>query len=235
MHPSDDVHTLSPPEESRGVPDNIILAGQGTIRPLPNAASADLAQDEAENDFSTFSPKSQICRYLMGEFFRKQYHYFMYLYREGFVMHYDAGDGPYYSEVLLYAICSMGALVSDDLRELSDVFFGRAQELLYGFALESPNLTTLQALLLMGHREIGQGRSSKGWLMSGMAFRLAHEMGLHLDPNNWNDSEDSRVEREILRRTYWAAFVADKQLSLYFGRPPALHPNESDVIKTVRM
>ena len=129
----------------------------------------------------------------------------------------------------------MGALVSDDLKELSDIFFGRAQELLYGFALESPNLTTLQALLLMGHREIGQGRTSKGWLMSGMAFRLAHEMGLHLDPNNWNESEDSRVEREILRRTYWAAFVADKQLSLYFGRPPALHPNESDVITTVRM
>ena len=125
--------------------------------------------------------------------------------------------------------------MSDDLRELSDIFFNRAQELLYGFSLDSPNITTLQALLLMGHREIGRGRPSKGWLFSGMAFRLAHEMGLHLDPNNWNDSEDSRVEREILRRTYWAAFVADQHLSLYFGRPPALHPNESDVISTVRI
>jgi hypothetical protein len=47
----------------------------------------------------------------------------------------------------------------------------------------------------------GRGRTSKGWLLSGMAFRLAHEMGLHLDPNNWNESDASRVEREILRRT----------------------------------
>ena len=68
-----------------------------------------------------------------------------------------------------------------------------------------------------------------------MAFRLAHEMGLHLDPSNWNGSDDSRIEREILRRTYWAAFVADKQLSLYFGRPPALYPGESDVRDTIRI
>lgn len=174
MHPSDNnIQTFAPSDEPREDADNVILDGQGTIRPVSNLVSP--CRDDSE-DGSTFSPKSEICKYLMGEFFRKQYHYFMYLYREGFVMHYDTGVGCYYSEVLLYAICSMGALVSDDLRELSDIFFGRAQELLYGFALESPNLTTLQALLLMGHREIGQGRTSKGWLLSGMAFRLAHEM-----------------------------------------------------------
>lgn len=118
-----------------------------------------------------------------------------------------------------YTICAMGALVSKEvaLRDLSDVLFGKAQELLYGSALESPNLTTLQALILLGHREIGHGKTSKGWLFSGMAFKLAHAMGLHLDPTNWKKSDDSRVEREILRRTYWAAFMADKQLSLYFG------------------
>jgi hypothetical protein len=161
----------------------------------------------------------------------------MCLYREYFLRDFDAGFGPYYSDLLLYAICSMGALASEQvaMRELSDVFLNRAQELLYGSALESPNLTTLQALILLGHREIGHGKSSKGWLFSGMAFRLAHEMGLHLDPNNWNGSDDSRIEREILRRTYWAAFVADKQLSLYFGRPPALYPGESDVRDTIRI
>lgn len=44
----------------------------------------------------------------------------------------------------------------------------------------------------------------------GIAFRLAHEMGLHLDPDRWKTAQDSEVEREILRRVYWAAFVADK-------------------------
>lgn len=176
------------------------------------------------NSSSAFSPQSDICRKLMARFFQHQYQYFMCLYREWFLRDFDAGAGPYYSDLLMYSICALGALASEEiaLRDLSGVFFNRAQELLYGGALESPNITTLQALLLLGHREIGIGKASKGWLFSGMAFRLAHEMGLHLDPNNWTGSDDSRIEREILRRTYWAAFVADKQLSLYFGRPPAL-------------
>lgn len=184
-----------------------------------------------------FAPQSDICKHLMGNFFQNQYQYHMCLYREYFIRDFDAGSGPYYSDLLMYSICSMGALTSKEiaLRELSDVFSHRAQELLYGSALESPNLTTLQALILLGHREIGHGKTSKGWLFSGMAFRIAHEMGLHLDPNNWKGSDDSRVEREILRRTYWAAFIADKQLSLYFGRPPALYPGESDVKNTVRI
>jgi hypothetical protein len=240
ISPSDEHIQVSASLEAEGTLGRDQAISRGLVEatepsPADNLAISRVKVDKSSEGESIFSPKSEICQYLMGEFFRKQYHYFMYLYREGFMIDYDAGEGPYYSDVLLYAICSMGALVSDDLRELSDIFFSRAQEILYRFALESPNLTTLQALLLMGHREIGWGRTSKGWLLSGMAFRLAHEMGLHLDPNNWNESDDSRVAREILRRTYWAAFVADKQLSLYFGRPPALHPNESDVISTVRI
>lgn len=43
-----------------------------------------------------------------------------------------------------------------------------------------------------------------------MAFRLAHDMGLHLDPDNWEESEESDIEREIRRRCYWGAFVSDK-------------------------
>ncbi len=184
-----------------------------------------------------FSPQSHICQTLMATFFKNQYQYHMCLYREYFLRDFDAGAGPYYSDLLMYAVCAIGALASDEiaLRELSDVFCNRAQQLLYGSALESPNLTTLQALILLGHREIGHGKMSKGWLFSGMAFRLAHEMGLHLDPSNWKSSDGSRVEREILRRTYWAAFVADKHLSLYFGRPPALYPRQSDVNDTIRI
>lgn len=206
---------------------------------VQEASSSGLLNDLSSRSHldSAFSPNGALCRNLMAAFFKSQYQYHMCLYREYFLRDYDAGAGPYYSDLLLYAICAMGALASEEIasRELSDIFFGRAQQLLYGSALESPNLSTLQALILLGHREIGHGKTSKGWLFSGMAFRLAHEMGLHLDPNNWNGSDDSRVEREILRRTYWAAFIADKHLSLYFGRPPALYPGQSDVHDTIRI
>jgi hypothetical protein len=101
-----------------------------------------------DSQLLAFAPHSDICRRLMATFFQSQYQYHMCLYREYFLRDFDAGSGPYYSDLLMYAICAMGALASVDvtLRGLSDIFLHRAQELLYGSALESPNLTTLQAM-----------------------------------------------------------------------------------------
>ncbi|OAL46678.1 hypothetical protein IQ07DRAFT_573374 [Pyrenochaeta sp. DS3sAY3a] len=183
-----------------------------------------------------YAPHDEIPQLLMSTFFKEQYPYNMCLYREFFLRDYDTGSGPYYSDLLFYAICATGAIASEDplRRSLSATFANQAQSLLYS-SLDRPTLTTLQALILLGYLEIGQGRSSKGWLFCGMAFRLAHEMGLHLDPNNWQGANDSQIDMEIRRRVYWAAFAADKQLSLYFGRPPALYPHESDVRNTIRI
>ncbi|KAM3467863.1 hypothetical protein MY5147_008506 [Beauveria neobassiana] len=189
-----------------------------------------------------YAPHDEMSQKLMATFFKEQYQYSMIVYREYFLRDYDVGSGQHYSDVLLYAICALGALQHDDTLNVSDVFAGQAQALLYG-SLDSPDLTLLQALVLLGYREIAVGRASKGWLFCGMAFRLAHEMGLHLDPSNWEGGSDGNGgggvivhrDREILRRVYWAVFVADKQLSLYFGRPPALYPNESDVRNTIRL
>ncbi|OAA48193.1 N-terminal binuclear Zn cluster-containing/DNA binding domain-containing protein [Beauveria brongniartii RCEF 3172] len=192
-----------------------------------------------------YAPHDEMSQKLMATFFKEQYQYSMIVYREYFLRDYDVGSGQHYSDVLLYAICALGALQHDDTLNVSDVFAGQAQALLYG-SLDSPDLTLLQALVLLGYREIAVGRASKGWLFCGMAFRLAHEMGLHLDPSNWEGGPDGggggggggvivHRDREILRRVYWAVFVADKQLSLYFGRPPALYPNESDVRNTIRL
>ncbi|KAL7792933.1 fungal-specific transcription factor domain-containing protein [Trichoderma ceciliae] len=181
-----------------------------------------------------YEPHHETSQKLMSTFFWEIYPFNMVVYREYFLRDYDVGSGKYYSDVLLYSICALGALQHDDLLDLSDIFSGHAQALLYP-TLDSPDLTTLQALVLLGYREIAVGRASKGWLFCGMAFRLAHEMGLHLDPTNWDASTESMGDREVQRRVYWAVFIADKQLSLYFGRPPALYPGESDVRNTIRL
>ncbi|KAF9872233.1 transcription factor [Colletotrichum karsti] len=183
-----------------------------------------------------YAPHDDVSQRLMASFFREQYSYNMYVYREYFLRDYDIGTGRYYSDLLLFAICAMGSLVTGDPADLQlfQVFSTQAQQLLYP-SLDRPDLTSLQALLILGQCEIGRGCASKGWLFCGMAFRLAHEMGLHLDPNNWSGTSEPDVDREILRRVYWAAFIIDKQLSLYFGRPPALYLYESDVRNTVRL
>ncbi|PTB58692.1 hypothetical protein M431DRAFT_75454, partial [Trichoderma harzianum CBS 226.95] len=195
-----------------------------------DAALAEGGQVDIKTD-----PSVAAARKMMSRFFQEVYPYNMVLYREYFLRDYDVGSGKYYSDVLLYAVCALGALQYDDMLNVSEIFSGQAQALLYP-TLDSPDLTTLQALVLLGYHEIAVGRASKGWLFCGMAFRLAHEMGLHLDPTNWDGStSETSGDREIQRRVYWAVFTADKQLSLYFGRPPALYPGESDVRNTIRL
>ncbi|KAI1344017.1 fungal-specific transcription factor domain-containing protein [Xylariaceae sp. FL0016] len=186
--------------------------------------------------FFPYSPHDEMCQSTMASFFKHQYAYNMCLYREFFLRDYDKGAGRYYSEKLLYAICALGALSQGDLTmvHVSENFAMQAENLVYT-SLGQPDLTLLQTLILLGYWFIGHGKASKGWLFCGMAFRLAHEMGLHLDPNNWKGPSEPQIDREISRRVYWAAFNADKQLSLYFGRPPALYPHESDVKNTIRI
>jgi hypothetical protein len=196
------------------------------------------APDSTQAEHSPiFEPHGSVCRQLVSSFFANCYHYNHFIYREFFLRDYATESGPYYSAMLLYAICAVGATVSQDpyLNSLHSAFASLAGSQALK-SLDSPDLTTLQTLMICGPLEVGQGRDSKGWLFCGMAFRLAHEMGLHLDPSNWDTvGAPASVDREILRRVYWATFVADKQMSLYFGRPPALYPQEADVRNTIRI
>lgn len=217
-------------------PDEITTHLESNSTPLMMNIPEVSASSSPRDPSFVYAPHDETSQACMAAYFKYQYQFHMLIYREYFLRDYDVGSGRYYSDALLFAICSLGAMQLDDSRSVSDIFAHQAQQLIYA-ALDSPELTTLQALALLGYREIGVGHTSKGWLFAGMAFRLAHEMGLHLDPNNWDASTEGTSNRdtEILRRVYWAIFIADKQLSLYFGRPPALHPSESDVRNTIRL
>jgi hypothetical protein len=228
IHLSQEV-SLSPDEIASHIETN-------TAPPMMNNIPETSTSSSPSDPSFVYAPHDETSQACMAAYFKHQYQFHMLIYREYFLRDYDVGSGRYYSDALLFAICSLGAMQLDDFRSVSDIFAHQAQQLIYA-ALDSPELTTLQALALLGYREIGVGHTSKGWLFAGMAFRLAHEMGLHLDPNNWDASTEGASNRdtEILRRVYWAIFIADKQLSLYFGRPPALHPSESDVRNTIRL
>lgn len=137
----------------------------------------DLDDDNNVVVHKLFTPHSEMCEKLMTTFFHRQYTDYMCLYREYFLRDYQSGGGPHYSDLLMYAICAMGAMANEpgtvhtygemSTQDLSDFFANRALELLYGGAMDSPNLTTLQALLLLGQRDIGRGKASKGWLLTG--------------------------------------------------------------------
>lgn len=72
---------------------------------------------------------------------------------------------------------------------------------------ESPRLATVQALALMSVREAGCGREAKGWVYSGMSFRMAYDLGLNVDSGLLSIDEE---ETDARRMTIWGCFLFDK-------------------------
>ena len=98
----------------------------------------------------------------------------------------------------------------DDSATAGDHFFREAKRLIMeNDEHEKPRLTTVQALALMSVREAGCGREAKGWVYSGMSFRMACDMGLNvkltIDRRSLSDEEvDAR------RITFWGCYQFDK-------------------------
>ena len=86
-----------------------------------------------------------------------------------------------------------------------------------------PKITTIQGLLILGGRQSAVGRSSEGWLYTGMAIRMMMDVGLHLDTQKLVESERlTPADLEARKRPYLSTYIWDKTLSLSLGRPPLL-------------
>ena len=90
-------------------------------------------------------------------------------------------------------------------------------------ALMVSRITTVQALLLLACTHFARGAESAAWLHSGLAFRMAADLGLFEDGINLVAQQKMTVEElELRRRVAWAAYVIDKIHSLYQGRPVSI-------------
>lgn len=93
-----------------------------------------------------------------------------------------------------------------------DHFFKEAKRLiLENDEHENPRLPTVQALALMSVREAGCGREAKGWVYSGMSFRMAYDLGLNVE--SATSTRDDQ-ETDARRITMWGCFLFDKYACL---------------------
>ncbi|KAH8699117.1 fungal-specific transcription factor domain-containing protein [Talaromyces proteolyticus] len=135
----------------------------------------------------------------------------------------DDLPGPFcYSEFLVNAMCSWGALFTDrelpDLPSLHDFFISQAREKLER-DLDNPTIATVQGLAMMSGSEASRGRDSRGWLYAGMASQVAHHLGLHMDVGHYVRSGDITQNEATLRdTTFWGTYVIDTAWSYYLGR-----------------
>jgi hypothetical protein len=121
----------------------------------------------------------------------------------------DMGSGgKYCSKFLLSVLCCHSTRFTK--KELGDQLLMRAQLLMGKAVQEQISIPTIQALLQLSARELGQGCISWGWGYSGMAFRMAIDLGLF---NKTDAAECTAEDREIRKRLAWACFFWDKYVT----------------------
>lgn len=117
-----------------------------------------------------------------------------------------ATGGRYYSEFLLTVICAHAAKYQDG--NAAEFLLARARRLL-GTAIQQPSsIPTVQALLQLSARDLAHGSISQAWVYSGIAFRMASDLGLqHSGPDVKGMSP---IGLEIRRRLFWGCYFWDK-------------------------
>lgn len=122
--------------------------------------------------------------------------------------------------------------------------------------LASPELTRVQAFLMLALHEWGMCRTKSAWVYVGLAIRLSQAMGLPFELENGYLSRDSQqlvskpdmdhfgvtrpserrehtsddvIFQETKRRTFWACFVLDRCLSAGKYRPRMIQANDLNI------
>jgi len=209
--------------------------------PDPYAAEQYQQVDDPYCTWTTVTSDPELVQHLISMYFCWHYSFFTTLSKNLFLQEFQAGKPPpgsgrkmqYCTPLLVNAMLALGShftslpaarAVRDDSATAGDHFFREAKRLIMEEDLhEVPALPTVQALALMSVREAGCGREAKGWVYSGMSFRMACDLGLNLGMHS-KDAIDE-TEEDARRITFWGCFLFDKCWSNYLGRMPQLANN----------
>ncbi|KAF1992921.1 pathway-specific nitrogen regulator [Amniculicola lignicola CBS 123094] len=190
--------------------------------------------------WTTVTKDSELVLHLMNMYFCWHYTFFTTLSKSLFWRDFSLGKPrpgsprktEYCTPLLVNAMLALGShftswpaarAVRDDSATAGDQFFKEAKKLILENDLhEVPALTTVQALALMSVREAGCGREAKGWVYSGMSFRMACDLGLNLDSGGMKHKKIDEAEEDARKITFWGCFLFDKCWSNYLGRMPQL-------------
>ncbi|KAH7395153.1 fungal-specific transcription factor domain-containing protein [Phaeosphaeria sp. MPI-PUGE-AT-0046c] len=224
-----------------GATSHLIYMDKGTEA----AESPDTYPEELQStedpfcSWTTVTTDPELVQHLISMYFCWHYSFFTTLAKNLFLQEFQLGQPPpgsnrrmqYCTPLLVNAMLALGCHFSswpgarafrDDSATAGDHFFKETKRLIMeGDLHEVPTLPTVQALALMSVREAGCGREAKGWVYSGMSFRMACDLGLNLGMHSKGNMDET--EEDARRITFWGCFLFDKCWSNYLGRLPQLH------------
>ena len=217
---------------------------QGQMGSSPSSSAEVVkTKEEAILSWTTVTQDKGLILHFINMYFCWHYAYFTTLSKELFYRDFLTGTPSHYCSALLVNVmlalgchfsCKPAARANpEDSSSTGDHFFKEAKRLLYeDDEFANAKLCTVQALALMSVREAGCGRESKGWVYSGMSFRMAYDLGLNIDAQPINEmSRLSDEDIDARRVTFWGCFLFDKCWSNYLGRQPQLQISNVTVKK----
>ena len=181
--------------------------------------------EDAITSWTQVTPDPDLILHLLHLYFTWHYTYFTTLSKSLFWHDFSQGNLPravkrkteYCTPLLVNAMLALGCHFTSwpqaradpsDSSTAGDHFFREAKRLMWeNDEHENPRLATVQALALMSVREAGCGREARGWVYSGMSFRMAYDLGLNIDSGSAN-LDDSEIDAR--RITIWGCFLFDK-------------------------
>lgn len=206
---------------------NLIFLPPGSELDEPDSMRAEMgfgqqrSGDDPISCWTTVTKNKELIRHLLTMYFTWHYAYFTTLSKHLFYRDFVRGSpSQYCSPLLVNTMLALGCHFSawpasradpEDSATAGDHFFKEAKRLLLNHGEhERAKLCTVQALALMSVREAGCGREGKGWVYSGMSFRMAYDLGLNVDATELYASNLSEEEADARRITFWGCFLFDK-------------------------
>ncbi|KAF4982749.1 hypothetical protein FZEAL_1702 [Fusarium zealandicum] len=217
---------------------------EGDIDPSPEQF---VSGEDPITSWTSVTQDTQLITHLINMYFNWHYPYFTTLSKTMFFRDFMRGKSGmgrgtmYCSSLLVNAMLALGCHftsvagaygIPGDNRTKGDHFFAEAKRLIVeNDEYEKPRLVTVQALALMSVREAGCAREAKGWVYSGMSFRMAEDIGLNLDVGQLDKERMSDYEIDARRITFWGCYLFDKCWSNYLGRLPQIPKSSFNVSK----
>ncbi|KAI8089619.1 fungal-specific transcription factor domain-containing protein [Halteromyces radiatus] len=177
-----------------------------------------------------FSTYQLLCPIINKMFFLEQYYY---------------QDPSPCDEYLLCALCTIGVrtltlldrsalppcileLTEDEFMEMGKAFKKRALSI-FDLIYKRSRISTVQTIILMTlfvESHDTDFDDTSYWFKTGMAIRMAQDLGLHRSARGWHIPEP---ERELRSRIWYVIYMMDRWVAAELGRPVTIIDQDFDV------
>ncbi|KAL0574165.1 hypothetical protein V5O48_007793 [Marasmius crinis-equi] len=206
----------------------------------PSTTTTTLTVTSSETPYDPASdiPKPIVLQKLIPLFFERMGSHFPFLTEGGLLSNVDHEDPGrrVTAPLIINAVCALGARFSDipimrsQARDTTQspatygIPFAEKMKQLLVPLLGFPTTNTVAALLFLAYFSFGLNNEGALWMYSGMALRMAQDLGLHQDVGPRVKKDEA--QRASDRLLWWSCFILDRTLAFGTGRPVTVKDRE---------